>query len=391
MLQVQALIYLATPFIALPEVLLTREMDFKRPAIVNMLAAIVGALVALSCALSGFGVWTLIYAPIAAFWTRAIGLMIAARFFVWPSFRFGGASQMFNFGLVLLGSHFFWTIQTQADVFIAARSLTPTDLGFYAEALFLTTILSSKFIPPLNEVAFPAYARIQNDPARLGAAFAKAVQLIMLVACPAYFGLMVIADPLVHLLLGEKWAPIAPLITILAIAMPFLTLHVLIAPAVNAVGKPEITLRASLFGAVLMPAAFGFGVEWGVSGLAWAWVLAFPLIPAFAFWQGARHIGVSAAGLCVAIMPGALAAMAMAAIVYLVSLFIPTWPDWARLLVEISVGVGSYGAILWLLAPTMLRAIFALLVQRQNPVAPPESPPVPDQELAVTSIEPKPV
>ena len=34
LLRVQALIYLATPFIALPEVMLTRELDFRRPALV---------------------------------------------------------------------------------------------------------------------------------------------------------------------------------------------------------------------------------------------------------------------------------------------------------------------------------------------------------------------
>src|SRR3546814_6102669 len=43
---------------------------------------------ALGCALAGLGVWTLVYAPIALFWTRAIGLTIVARLLVWPSFNF---------------------------------------------------------------------------------------------------------------------------------------------------------------------------------------------------------------------------------------------------------------------------------------------------------------
>ena len=39
-------------------------------------------------------------------------------------------------------------------------------LGIYTTALFLTQILASKFVPPLNEVAFAAYSRIQTRPDR---------------------------------------------------------------------------------------------------------------------------------------------------------------------------------------------------------------------------------
>src|SRR5690606_7674069 len=144
--------------------------------------------VALGCALAGMGVWTLVYAPLALFTVRAAGLIIAARFFVLPSFRFAGAGRMFNFGLMLLGGYFFWTILTQADIFIAARFLSAHELGLYAEALFLTTVMAAKFVPPLNDVAFPAYARIQVDRPMRSAAFLKAVRLIMLATCPLYFG-----------------------------------------------------------------------------------------------------------------------------------------------------------------------------------------------------------
>src|SRR3990170_1014517 len=71
LLRLQALIFLATPFIALPEALLVRELDFKRPALANLSATFVSATVAITCALGGFGVWTLVYAPLAFFWTRA--------------------------------------------------------------------------------------------------------------------------------------------------------------------------------------------------------------------------------------------------------------------------------------------------------------------------------
>jgi len=79
LLRVQVLLFLSVPFVAIPEVLLMRELDFRKPALVNVVAALISAGVALACALAGMGVWSLVWAPIALFWTRAIGLTVAAR------------------------------------------------------------------------------------------------------------------------------------------------------------------------------------------------------------------------------------------------------------------------------------------------------------------------
>ncbi len=367
LLQVQALIYLATPFIALPEVLLMREIDFRRPALVNLAASTISASVALGCALAGLGVWTLVWAPIAYFWARAVGLMLAARFFVWPSFRFAGAGRMFRFGLVLILSHLGWTIVTHADVFIASRSLGPHQLGLYAEALFLTTIVAWKFVPPLNEVAFPAYSRLQDNLPVLSAAFLKAVRLIMLVTCPLYLGLAVVAPEAVVVVLGAKWAAMAPLVTIIALAMPAMTLHTLFAPAVTAIGRPRITMEASLLGALVMPAAFATGVQWGATGLAWAWLVAFPVMPLYTFLRARGLLGIGAAQLGAAVAPGIGAAAAMAGVVFALDSALGALPEWSRLVLLVIAGGLSYAAILYAVSRETLLELVALVADRRAP------------------------
>jgi O-antigen/teichoic acid export membrane protein len=367
LLALQALIILSTPFIALPEVLLTREMDFKRPAIVNLVATVISACVALGCALSGLGVWTLVFAPLSAFWTRAIGLMIAARFKYLPSFHFSGAGGMFNFGLLLLGSHFLWTVITQADVFIAGRYLEPRELGLYAEALFLTQIIATKFVPALNSVAFPAYAGLQDDLSALSFSFLKAVRLIMLVTCPLYFGLATVAPSAVEVILGQKWLAMAPLVSILALSMPAFTLHILFAPAINAIGHPRVTLRASLFGAAIMPPAFLAGMQWGVTGLAWTWVVAFPLLPLFTFLQSRRLLGIDAVQLLEAIGPGICASAAMAGIVVTADIALPPATGLERLVALIGTGVLSYTGLVYLFSRETLFELIRLMVRRKPP------------------------
>lgn len=373
LLRWQTVMYLATPFMAVPEVLMSRALDFRRLAIVNFVAAFVCAVTSIVCALAGWGVWTLVAAPSAMVWTRAIGLCIAQRFIVWPSFDFRGTRAMIGFGGAMLVSHLLWSIQTQADVLIAGRVLDPHALGLYAEALFLAQLFSSKVIPPLNEVAFPAYARLQAEPQRLQAAFLKAIGLIMLICCPVYAGLAVTAPEAVYTLFGPKWLEMVPLVQLFALAMPFMTLHVLIAPAVNALGHPRITVRCSAFGAAFMPVVFLISVQFGVTGLAWGWVLGMPVVMSFALWQSCPVIGVRARDVLIACAPGVGAACAMAALVWAIRIGLDGTLDngiaqiMARLALLAGMGALGYLLLLRMLAPQMLTDAIGLL-RRKAPI-----------------------
>lgn len=346
MLRVQSLLYLTTPFIALPSALLSRQLDFSRQAKVNMAASLMSASTALLGALSGWGVWTLVAAPAALYLTRAIGLTWAARTLVRPLFRFDGAGDLLRFGGLMALGQLFWFLQSQTDVFIAGRVLTPHLLGIYTTSLFLAQIFVSKFVPPLNEVAFSAYARIQHDPNARAAAFLKAVQLVMLAALPFYAGLAATAGPLVHAALGEKWGEVVPVVRLLALAMPFMTLQVLYSPACDAVGRPGVGVINGAIGAALLTAAFLVGVHWGVTGLAAAWLVAYPAYLAASSARALPVIGVSARAVVQAATPAIVCAAVMAALVVAAEHVLPPLSLLLNLTMLVAIGAASYAGLL---------------------------------------------
>ena len=81
-----------------------------------------------------------------------------------------------------------------------------------------------------------------------------------------------------------------------------------------------------------MPLAFVVGLGWGATGLAWAWVVAFPAVPLFAFLRSRGPLAINAAQLGAAIAPGVGAAVAMALPVYALSQELADWANWSRLL-----------------------------------------------------------
>ena len=364
MLRVQCLLYLATPFIALPGALLARDMDFTKQARVNILASIAGAATALGGALAGWGVWTLVWAPIVLFVARAIGMTLAARSLVRPSFRFGGAGDLLRYGGVATAGQFFWFAQVQADVVIAGRHFNAHDVGLYTTALFLTQIFQNKVVPPLNEVAFSAYARLHADGGAVGQAFLRSAAVILAAALPIYLGMAATAEPLVRVALGEHWAEAAPLVRLLGCALPFMTLYVLMPPATDALGRPGVGVRASAIGAVLLPAVYLIGVRWGPEGLAAAWLLTQPLMLAILAARALPVLGLSVRDVAAAMAPATRAALAMAVAVIALDRAIDSMPLLPRLLLLVCTGAATYASWLFAFSRPTVDALITL-VRRQ--------------------------
>ncbi len=366
MLRVQSLLYLATPFMAVPYAILSRRMDFKRPAQIRLIAALAGAATALGCAYAGMGVWTLVAAPMALFAVEAIGMSWAAGGLIRPSFRFDGVWPLFRFGGAMTLVQFFWFLQSQADVFIAGRALDPHRLGLYTTAVFLTQLLASKFVPPLNEVAFAAYSRMHGQAEAAGAAFVKTVRLILLVTLPAYAGLAVVAEPFVTTVLGGKWTDLASLVPVLALAMSMLTLQILFAPVTNALDRPGVALRVSITGGVVLPCAFLVGIGWGVEGLAWAWAGGMAVLLLITATLSLPVIRVTPRDLVAAGLPVIVAAGGMAVLVSAMDRMLPPTAAPLRLATLAGIGLFAYPALMALFAPGRLREAWVLIRYRQS-------------------------
>jgi O-antigen/teichoic acid export membrane protein len=375
LLRWQSLIYLSTPFIALPEALMTRELEFRKLAIVNLSTAAFGAIMSLTMALMDYGVWTLVATPIAMFWLRAIMLVVLTRFRVIPNFNLRGSGDIWVYGLTLLAGHGFWIVQSQSDIFIAGRHFDKHQLGLYSTALYVTQIFASKFIPPLNEVAFPAYSRLQNDRPAMLAGFLKAVRLIMLIACPVYVGMALAAVPFVEVIMGPKWTDATPILQILALAMPALTLHILFGPVFNAIGKPFLTMRGAIFGALLMPMTYLFAVQHGAWALAAGWLVAVPILLAFTVMQARMHLNLSLRKLAAAVLPGLGTALAMGVAVggvdhFLLPHFWPTITALIHLPLLAITGAAVYVVLLRFGARATFDEVVALVVHRKAPAHP---------------------
>jgi O-antigen/teichoic acid export membrane protein len=161
----------------------------------------------------------------------------------------------------------------------------------------------------------------------------------------------------------------APLVSTLSLAMPFFALQIICSPATNALGKPGIYVRSSIAGALIMPLAFSIGIGWGIEGLARSWLVATPLLLIATLFFTLPEIGVRWRDLARSLMPSALAAFAMALVVWQAAHQLTWMAGPPRLGILVALGCAVYGGLLWIFSRSTLLELHSFVTKKQLPGA----------------------
>lgn len=335
--------FVISSFAVIPESLLGRELKFKKRALIDFSSHTAGGALTLALAISGYGVWSLVAGAICSVTGKTIGLNLAAPYLCRPSFSLQGTKHLIAFGGKVTAGRILWFFYSQADMFIAGKLLGKEALGFYSVAMHLAALPVQKISGILNQVAFPAFSQIQQDPSMIQSHFLKAVRILSFFSFPVLWGISSIAPELVLLLLGPKWEPATFPLQILPAIMPLRMISNFIPSAVDAVGRPDITLKNLIGASIIMPAAFLVGGQWGISGLCFAWLVGFPLVFMSNLLRALPAIDLRVMDLLKSMVWPALLSMVMYAIVALLRLALSTETgvEW-RLALMISIGALVY-------------------------------------------------
>jgi teichuronic acid exporter len=337
---------------AVPQSLLQREMNFKKAGAIELSATVAGALTTLLLAWLDAGVWALVWGNLAGGAVRT-ALLVTLGTFMRPKLHLAGLSRHLRFGGLVTATRFLWQATHQLDTLIAARFLSPAAVGLYSVSMHLATLPMNKTMGIVNQVAFPAVARLQDEPSRLRARLLEALRLLAFVAIPALWGLSVIATEFVDVVLGEKWRTAARALQLVSLVAPLRMLMAVLATAVQAIGRVEIELRNTLVSALVLPICFFIGVRWELDGLAASWLVAIPLTLLCNFRRTSRALQLTLRDLATAIHGPLLGGAAMYATVSAMRLPLIDLDEGLRLPVLITAGAVSYLAVVRAIDPSI--------------------------------------
>ena len=246
---------------------LTRRLEFRRLATVELISCVVSSSVAVTFALLGFGVWSLVYASLSNAATRLSLVWLVCEWRPQLVFRWSSVRSIASYSLNLSGFGIFNYFSRNADNLIVGRYLGAAQLGYYQLAYNLM-IYPVQSVTSVLRVLFPAFSNLQNDNVRFRAAYLRVVQIVAVVCFPLMVGLLLTADTVVPVMLGIKWMPAVPILMVLCPIGLIQSVGTLVGHIYTAKGRADWMMYWGIVFGCLTICGFLIGVRWGALGVA---------------------------------------------------------------------------------------------------------------------------
>jgi PST family polysaccharide transporter len=344
---------------SIPLALLRRDFRFGRVAIVESGGAAIYASIGISLALSGYGVWSLVWAPLgSAVWILASSTALAG-YVPLPVLNRESVAKLWRFGSGLTLKNVFVYIGRNVDNFIVARALGDAATGVYNRAFNLTRMPQTRLVGILYRVCFPAFCRLRDDRPRFHDWYLRATTAVAVGITPLLLGLGSVAGDFTVAVLGEQWSDMIIPLQILCVSALISCLHTLGGAAIEATGRVHYEVYTQSTYSVLVVVGCLIGTQWGINGVAVGVLGASISLYAMKAFTIRAATGLPISSYISAVVPSVLAGIVMSAVViaYRATDFAPD-DIWLRLFSSIAIGAVTYPIALALIAREHLRLVF---------------------------------
>ena len=297
--------------------LIIRQLRFRLYVALDVGSYIVGyAVVGVTLAWLGYGVWALVMANLSQVGLRMVMMYAATRHPLRPSLDRRAGRELLSFGfghsLAQIGTVF----SEQGDNMVVGRWLGPAALGIYGRAYSLMVMPASAFGKIVNRVLFPVMAQVQDERDRLVAAYERALAIVALVSLPIAAFLWVVAPEFIPVILGPAWTAVILPFRLFSISLLFRMSSKISDACTKAAGAVySRAVRQGGFAALVVLGAIA-GQRWGVGGVSVAVSIAMGINFFTMASLGRSVTGLSWARFARAHAPGAVLALVIGVAAY---------------------------------------------------------------------------
>lgn len=297
--------------------LLVRNLKFGAMAVADIAGALAGLAIPVAIAWSHPSPWALIASVFA---NMIAGLACAWSVTRWLPGRpapLARIKSLLAFGGGLSGATFAHFVARNADNVLIGRYLGAVPLGFYDRAYKLLLFPLQQVVSPLSRVVVPVLVRLSDEPGRYATAYRRALDLILIIAMPGMMVVLIMADTLIVFVMGPVWLPVVPIFRWLGLVGLTVPLSQTLPWLLMSQGRTRPLVHLAVFHMVCCVVAFGFGLRFGIVGMAacYALVEVVAVLPV-AIWYTGRGGPVSRTDLLRIAGPHALACIAVGAVLW---------------------------------------------------------------------------
>ena len=245
---------------------LTIGLDFKTQAKVSVVSVVISGGLGVLAAYSGYGVWSLVIQILSAAIIKTVLLFYFSQWL--PSWVFSIVSfkQLFRFSSNVLLAGLAASIVNNIYSIIIGKFFTAKELGYYTNGRQYPDYIAGPIANVFVGVTYPVLVSLKNDKQAMVQVYSRLMRLTVFFVMPILSLLALLAHPIVHLILTDKWMPMVPLMQWMCFARMLAPLCSLNMINLNVIGRSDLFLKVELFklpftvGALIITIPFGLQV-----------------------------------------------------------------------------------------------------------------------------------
>ena len=246
-LRVIALSLFFQAFASVRTAIVSREMKFRVLFICSMVSNVLSGIVGIAIAYLGFGVWALVIQQLAQQFILTVSLFIAVKMKVKFKIYKESAKELVPFSIKVLTSSLLSFFSGSICNLVVGKTHSMTDLGYYEKGALFPQNISLYTFSAVSNVFLPVFTSVQNDRERLSNVFQRVLNVSMYIILPMMAGLCMVAEPLISVVLTDKWLPATWILRwscLYYVMTPMLLAHVQLH---FAIGKSDTRIKVEFY------------------------------------------------------------------------------------------------------------------------------------------------
>lgn len=318
----------------------SKTLQFKRFFFATLGGTLLSAAVGIVMVFCGFGVWAIVAQQLTNVTVNTAILWLTVGWRPKRMFSFERLKGLLGYGWKLLVSGLLDTVYNKLREIMIAVFYTDADLAYYNRGMTYPNLLVENINASIDSVLLPVLSAEQDHKEQVRNMTRRAIRISTYVMMPMMMGLAVCAEPLIRLLLTDKWLPCVPYLRIFCFSYAFYPLHTANLNAIKAMGRSDLFLKLEIikkvFGVIILLVTQQYGVYVMALSLLFTSVMS-QLINS---WPNAKLLDYAYGHQLMDMLPAILLSLVMGAAVYPIQLF--GWSDWVTLPVQVIAGAAVY-------------------------------------------------
>lgn len=354
-LRVLALVLIPGALVSVESAVVARQMAFRKQMLCSLTATVLSGCVGVGMARMGMGYWALVGQQLTNQFALAILLLMVVKWVPRLVFSWARVKVLIRFGWKLLASSLLDTGYQNLRSAVIGKLFPSEVLGYYNRGKQFPELMMNAVNGSIQSVMLPVLSEQQDDAARMKQMMRRSVMVSSFLVLPMMAGLAAVAQPLIHLLLTEKWLPCVPFLQIICIDFAFYPIHTANLQAINAMGRSDVMLKLEVikkaYGLIIL--AVTALVFRSVYAIAWGAVVSTLLSAVVNASPNKKLLDYGYLEQMKDVLPSAAMALIMFAAVSLLGrLSLSPLP---MLVVQIAAGVAVYGGMALIFRPESAR------------------------------------